>query len=118
MDTRGVHGESHHDGTYFSGLGERRTIKELKLQTRLMTFYSFFSEIRLVRDDIVDDFGPQLYEGPSYLCQLCSACIPPVSELASGAVRTSFHPSARRWQRCSTTLVATSLMAPRSALLS
>ena len=45
MDMRGVHGEFHDDGTYSSGLGELRTIKEPKLQARLMTFPSSFSEI-------------------------------------------------------------------------
>ena len=45
VDMRGVHGEFHDDGTYSSGLGELRTIKEPKLQARLMTFPSSFSEI-------------------------------------------------------------------------
>ena len=47
VDMRGVHGEFHDDGTYSSGLGELRTIKEPKLQARLMTFHSSFSEIDL-----------------------------------------------------------------------
>ena len=57
VDMRGVHREPHDHGTYSSGLDEERSIKELKLQTRPMTFLSFFfQKYVLVRNDIVDDF--------------------------------------------------------------
>ena len=109
-DERWVHREPHDHGTYSPGLHEERTIKELKLQTRLMTFLIFCFK---------NSFWLEMIE--SMILEHCSTQTLAVYVNCAHLVFYSFrnwllvlfehrslHPNARRRQRCSPSLLATS----------